>query len=153
MNDQSSLPVQALPDGKAELRLVLQLSWEEVAALGREAGRLAGRLQRPVSLDEAVGHQLRTWSSAAAAARTKEDPPQPRTGVPTSASPMALTVGSAGSPIGSPVEPVRNAVQQPDASVPHPPDTHQTEARPAPAHARVSSLAGRTGTEPTTAVG
>jgi hypothetical protein len=66
MTDQSSIPlqVQALPDGDAELRLVLHLRWEDVAALGQEAGRLAVQLQRPVSLDEAASHRLRTRSAA-----------------------------------------------------------------------------------------
>lgn len=59
MNDRFNPPIQALPDGDAEVRLVLQLPWEVVAALGQEAGRLAAQAQRPVSLDEAVGHRLR----------------------------------------------------------------------------------------------
>ncbi|MFC9268778.1 hypothetical protein ACWGRF_19700 [Streptomyces zhihengii] len=64
MNDRVSPPLQALPDGEAELRLVVRLAWEDVAALGREAGRLATRMQRPVSLDEAAGHRLRLRSGA-----------------------------------------------------------------------------------------
>ncbi|WP_330177380.1 hypothetical protein OG875_30050 [Streptomyces sp. NBC_01498] len=58
MNEFSNL--QALPDGEAELRVVVRLSWEDVAALGQEAGRLAKQMQRPVGLDEAVAHRLRT---------------------------------------------------------------------------------------------
>ncbi|MCP3819985.1 hypothetical protein NLX86_18350 [Streptomyces sp. A3M-1-3] len=64
MNDPVSLPLQALPDGEAELRLVLRLAWEDVAALGQEAGRLATQMQRPVTLDEAASHRLRTRSAA-----------------------------------------------------------------------------------------
>ncbi|NBM18248.1 hypothetical protein [Streptomyces sp. GC420] len=64
MNDRSNIPLQALPDGEAELRLVLRLSWEDVAALGVEAGRLATQMQRPVSLDEAASHKLRTRTAA-----------------------------------------------------------------------------------------
>jgi hypothetical protein len=76
-NDPSSLPLQALPDGDAEVRLVLRLQWEDVAALGQEAGRLAARLQRPVSLDEAASHRLRTRPPAAhAKPASQERPPQ-----------------------------------------------------------------------------
>ncbi|ALC25269.1 hypothetical protein ACH46N_29015 [Streptomyces pristinaespiralis] len=63
MNDRTTPPLQALPDGEAELRLVVRLHWEDVAALGQEAGRLAAQMQRPVSLDEAAGHRLRTRSA------------------------------------------------------------------------------------------
>ncbi|MBL1095587.1 hypothetical protein [Streptomyces coffeae] len=60
MNDRFNPPIQALPDGEAEVRLELHLPWEVVAALGQEAGRLAAQLGRPVSLDESVSHRLRT---------------------------------------------------------------------------------------------
>ncbi|MFF3753649.1 hypothetical protein ACFYYH_24785 [Streptomyces sp. NPDC002018] len=60
MNDSVNAPLQALPDGEAELRLVVRLPWEDVAALGQEASRLAAQMQRPVGLDEAVSHRLRT---------------------------------------------------------------------------------------------
>jgi hypothetical protein len=60
MNEHITVPLQALPDGEAELRLVVRLQWADVAALGQEAGRLATQMQRPVSLDEAVSHRLRT---------------------------------------------------------------------------------------------
>ncbi|MFJ8074532.1 hypothetical protein ACIQ7Q_11525 [Streptomyces sp. NPDC096176] len=63
MNDPITPPLQALPDGEAELRLVVRLHWEDVARLGQEAGRLAAQMQRPVSLDEAAGHRLRTRSA------------------------------------------------------------------------------------------
>ena len=36
---------------------MLHLPWEDVAALGQEAGRLAAQMQRPVTLDEAVSHR------------------------------------------------------------------------------------------------
>lgn len=64
MNDRITPPLQALPDGEAELRLVVRLHWEDVAALGQEAGRLSAQMQRPVSLDEAAGHRLRTRSAS-----------------------------------------------------------------------------------------
>ncbi|MDW4909789.1 hypothetical protein RB628_31755 [Streptomyces sp. ADMS] len=63
MNDRVTPPmqsVQALPNGEAELALVVHLPWEDVARLGQEAGRLATQMQRPVSLDEAVSHRLRS---------------------------------------------------------------------------------------------
>jgi hypothetical protein len=140
MSEQSNLPVQALPDGKAEVRLVLQLSWEDVAALGREAGRLAGRLQRPVGFDEAVAHQLRTWT--AATSRGKEEPPAPstpsRSGVTTAPAPMALTVGQ--QPNGQ----ARQGFQQQDKPVAAMTDGGRPAgAQPPPGSARVSSLAGR----------
>ncbi len=59
MNDRTAQPLIATPDGEAELAVVLRLSWEDVAALGQDAGRLAERMQRPVTLDEAVSHRLR----------------------------------------------------------------------------------------------
>jgi hypothetical protein len=62
MNDRTTPPLQALPDGEAELRLVVRLHWEDVAALGQEAGRLAAQMQRPVGLDEAASHRLRSRS-------------------------------------------------------------------------------------------
>ncbi|MCQ6551954.1 hypothetical protein NPS70_01865 [Streptomyces sp. C10-9-1] len=73
MNDAAGdattpLALHARPDGEAELPLVLRLRWEDVAALGRDAGRLAARLRRPVTLDEAVSHRLRGSASFAPAA-------------------------------------------------------------------------------------
>ncbi|MEV7422753.1 MULTISPECIES: hypothetical protein [unclassified Streptomyces] len=59
MNDRNNAPLHALPDGEAELRLVVRLAWEDVAALGQEASRLAAQVKRPVSLDEAASHRLR----------------------------------------------------------------------------------------------
>jgi hypothetical protein len=57
---QVSPVVQALPDGEAELSLVVRLPWEDVARLGQEAGRLAAQMQRAVTLDEAVSYRLRS---------------------------------------------------------------------------------------------
>ncbi|MBC9726292.1 hypothetical protein [Streptomyces sp. TRM68367] len=62
MNDRNAPPMQALPDGEAELTLVVPLPWEDVARLGQEAGRLASQMQRPVTLEEAVSHRLRSVS-------------------------------------------------------------------------------------------
>lgn len=60
MNDRVAPAMHATPDGEAEISLVVRLPWEDVAALGQEAGRLAARMQRPVTLDEAVSHRLRS---------------------------------------------------------------------------------------------
>ncbi|GAA1193458.1 hypothetical protein GCM10009654_58300 [Streptomyces hebeiensis] len=60
MTGHAGSPVQALPGGEAELRLVVRLEWEDVAALGQEASRLAAQMKRPVSLDEAASHRLRS---------------------------------------------------------------------------------------------
>lgn len=65
MNDRITPPMHALPDGEAELSLVVRLPWEDVARLGQEAGRLASQMQRPVTLDEAVSNRLRSARSAA----------------------------------------------------------------------------------------
>ncbi|MCX5536765.1 hypothetical protein OG785_40150 [Streptomyces sp. NBC_00006] len=60
MPESGQPPLHALPDGEAELAVVLRLTWEDVAAIGQEASRLAARAQRAVTLDEAVSHRLRS---------------------------------------------------------------------------------------------
>ncbi|MEU9136882.1 hypothetical protein AB0D33_13070 [Streptomyces sp. NPDC048404] len=75
MSDRVTPPMHALPDGEAEIALVLHLPWEDVAALGQEAGRLAARMQRPVTLDEAVSHRLRSSRPAAHAKPAQTPPP------------------------------------------------------------------------------
>ncbi|KUN40154.1 hypothetical protein ACIP3D_01150 [Streptomyces longwoodensis] len=72
MNDRVTPAVHALPDGEAEISLVVRLPWEDVARLGQEAGRLAAQTQRPVTLDEAVSHRLRSRPAAAAHAKPAE---------------------------------------------------------------------------------
>ncbi|MGV9509129.1 hypothetical protein ACWDQZ_26385 [Streptomyces tendae] len=67
--------MHALPDGEAEVALVLRLPWEDVARLGQEAGRLAAQTQRPVTLDEAVSHRLRSARAASHARPAGEQPP------------------------------------------------------------------------------
>ncbi|MCX5051739.1 MULTISPECIES: hypothetical protein [unclassified Streptomyces] len=74
MNDRVTPAMQATPDGEAELSLVVRLPWEDVARLGQEAGRLASQMQRPVTLDEAVSHRLRSVRSAAHAKPAGEQP-------------------------------------------------------------------------------
>ncbi|WRZ89926.1 hypothetical protein OHB54_13145 [Streptomyces sp. NBC_01007] len=74
MSDRVTPPMHALPDGEAEIALVLHLPWEDVAALGQEAGRLAARMQRPVTLDEAVSHRLRSSRPAAHAKPAQSTP-------------------------------------------------------------------------------
>ncbi|MEU9111441.1 hypothetical protein AB0D04_06550 [Streptomyces sp. NPDC048483] len=77
MTEPITPPLTALPDGEAELRVVLRLQWEDVAALGQEAGRLAVQLKRPVTLDEAASHRLRGRPSAAHAKPAVQGRPQP----------------------------------------------------------------------------
>ncbi|MFF4269755.1 hypothetical protein [Streptomyces sp. NPDC001536] len=74
MNDRVTPPIHALPDGEAEVAVVLRLPWEDVARLGQDAGRLASQMQRPVTLDEAVSHRLRSTRPAAHAKPAGEQP-------------------------------------------------------------------------------
>ncbi|MEV0975653.1 hypothetical protein [Streptomyces sp. NPDC049915] len=74
MNDRVTPAMHALPDGEAELAVVLRLPWEDVARLGQEAGRLAAQAKRPVTLDEAVSHRLRSRPVAAHAKPAGEQP-------------------------------------------------------------------------------
>jgi hypothetical protein len=80
MNDGVPTAMHALPDGEAELTLVVRLPWEDVARLGQEAGRLASQMRRPVTLDEAVSHRLRSVRGAAHAKPAGEPAPAPTTG-------------------------------------------------------------------------
>ncbi|WP_031046635.1 hypothetical protein [Streptomyces sp. NRRL F-5650] len=75
--------LHALPDGEAEVALVLRLPWEDVARLGQEAGRLAAQTQRPVTLDEAVSRRLRTTRAATHARPAGEQPPAVSAPAPT----------------------------------------------------------------------
>ncbi|MGW1157957.1 hypothetical protein ACWD5Q_15120 [Streptomyces sp. NPDC002513] len=104
MNDRVIPPVHALPDGEAELALVIRLPWEDVARLGQEAGRLASQLQRPVTLDEAVGYRLRSARPGAAHAKPAAQP-QPAAAVPSSASVSSL-------PPRPPAEQARQAIER-----------------------------------------
>ncbi|PWI14864.1 hypothetical protein DI272_12360 [Streptomyces sp. Act143] len=91
MNDRVTPPLHALPDGEAELAVVLRLPWEDVARLGQDAGRLAAQMQRPVTLDEAVSHRLRSSRASAAHAKPAgEQPPAVPSAVPASASVSSL---------------------------------------------------------------
>jgi len=75
MNDRVAPSMHALPDGEAELSVVVRLPWEDVARLGQEAGRLAAQLGRPVTLDEAVSHRLRSARVSAAHAKPGGEQP------------------------------------------------------------------------------
>ena len=77
MNDRVTPAMHALPDGEAELTLVVRLPWEDVARLGQEAGRLATQLRRPVTLEEAVSHRLRSTRVASHAKPAGEQPSPP----------------------------------------------------------------------------
>ncbi|MDQ0993644.1 hypothetical protein [Streptomyces sp. V3I7] len=79
MSDRVTPQMQALPDGEAEISLVVRLPWEDVARLGQEAGRLASQMQRPVTLDEAVSHRLRSTRPSASHARPAGEQPSAMT--------------------------------------------------------------------------
>ncbi|MGC0374036.1 hypothetical protein [Streptomyces sp. SAI-229] len=107
MNDRVTPAMHALPDGEAELTLVVRLPWEDVARLGQEAGRLAAQMRRPVTLEEAVSHRLRSVKSAAHA--------RPASATPASA-PMP-DAGAAGASVASlpsrpPAEQARQAIER-----------------------------------------
>ncbi|UUU25561.1 hypothetical protein [Streptomyces sp. DSM 40750] len=104
MNDRVTPPMHATPDGEAEISLVVRLPWEDVAALGQEAGRLAARMQRPVTLDEAVSHRLRSARPAAAHAKPATAPSAPAA-VTSSASVSSL-------PARPPAEQARQAIDR-----------------------------------------
>lgn len=98
VNGHGNAPLHALPGGEAELRLVVRLAWEDVAALGQEASRLAAQIKRPVSLDEAASHRLRT--RAAHHAKPAQDWPTtapaatPSAALPTASPPAAASTVS-----------------------------------------------------------
>ncbi|MFI6279850.1 hypothetical protein [Streptomyces sp. NPDC050988] len=106
MNDRVTQPLIATPDGEAELALVVRLSWEDVAALGQEAGRLSASMQRPVTLDEAVSHRLRS-RQAGSHARPQQAPPMPPSAV--ASAPAVSTVSSLPR---SPGEQARQAIEK-----------------------------------------
>jgi hypothetical protein len=107
MNDRVTPPMQALPDGEAEISLVVRLPWEDVARLGQEAGRLATQMQRPVTLDEAVSHRLRSARPAAHAKPAGEQPAPMTTGaMSSSASVSALP------PRQQPADQARQAIER-----------------------------------------
>ncbi|MFD7701135.1 hypothetical protein [Streptomyces caelestis] len=102
MNDRVTPAMHALPDGEAELTLVVRLPWEDVARLGQEAGRLASQMQRPVTLDEAVSHRLRSVRGAAHA--------KPPTQAPVPAPDASASVSSL--PSRPPAEQARQAIER-----------------------------------------
>ncbi|MEZ3179187.1 hypothetical protein KYY02_10950 [Streptomyces pimonensis] len=103
MNDRVPTAMHALPDGEAELTLVVRLPWEDVARLGQKAGRLASRMRRPVTLGEAVSHRLRSVRGAAHAKPTEQA--------------QAPDAGAAGASVASlpsrpPAEQARQAIER-----------------------------------------
>jgi hypothetical protein len=105
--------MHALPDGEAEVALVLRLPWEDVARLGHEAGRLAAQRQRPVTLDEAVSHRLRSTRTAAHAKPAGEQPPAVTAPAPVTA-PASMTAPASVSSLPSrpPAEQARQAIDR-----------------------------------------
>ncbi|MCH5672284.1 hypothetical protein [Streptomyces gilvus] len=102
MNDRATPSMHALPDGEAEISLVVRLPWEDVARLGQEAGRLASQMQRPVTLDEAVSHRLRSTRPAAAHAKPAEEQPVA----------MTTTASVSSLPPRPPAEQARQAIER-----------------------------------------
>ncbi|MFF0115179.1 hypothetical protein [Streptomyces prasinus] len=114
MNDRVTAAMQALPDGEAELTLVVRLSWEDIARLGQEAGRLASRMQRPVTLDEAVGHRLRSARPTAAHAKPAgEQPPAAVSAGDTGAAGFAAAGGTSASVSSLPPRPATEHARPP----------------------------------------
>lgn len=105
MNDRVTPPMHALPDGEAELSVVVRLPWEDVARLGQEAGRLAAQMQRPVTLDEAVSHRLRSARGAAHAKPTGEQPAA-------AAMPPSVSASVSSLPSRPPAEQARQAIER-----------------------------------------
>ncbi|MET7273084.1 MULTISPECIES: hypothetical protein [Streptomyces] len=103
--------MHALPDGEAEVALVLRLPWEDVARLGQEAGRLAAQRQRPVTLDEAVSHRLRSTRTAAHAKPAGEQPPAVTAPV-TAPAPMTAPASVSSLPSRPPAEQARQAIDR-----------------------------------------
>ncbi|MEG3626968.1 hypothetical protein [Streptomyces poriticola] len=111
MNDRVGPVMHALPDGEAEVALVLRLPWEDVARLGQEAGRLAAQMQRPVTLDEAVSHRLRSARTAAHAKPAGEQPAA--TPAQAAVPPAPATAASVSSlPSRPPAEQARQAIDR-----------------------------------------
>ncbi|WP_181449639.1 hypothetical protein [Streptomyces cyaneus] len=107
MNDRVTPPMHALPDGEAELSMVVRLPWEDVARLGQEAGRLAAQMQRPVTLDEAVSHRLRSSRPAAAHAKPAGEQPAAAAAMPPSVSASVSSL-----PSRPPAEQARQAIER-----------------------------------------
>ncbi|MFE7270137.1 hypothetical protein [Streptomyces sp. NPDC057623] len=106
MNDRVTPAMHALPDGEAELSVVVRLPWEDVARLGQEAGRLAAQMQRPVTLDEAVSHRLRSARGAAHAKPAGEQP------AAAAAMPPSVSASVSSLPSRPPAEQARQAIER-----------------------------------------
>ncbi|MEU8995488.1 hypothetical protein AB0952_03035 [Streptomyces caniferus] len=102
MTDPGIPQLQATPDGDAEVSLVVRLQWEDVAALGQDAARLAARWKRPVSLDEAASQRLRIRPPATHAKTVTQERAQPAM-ASTTVSPL---------PSRSPQEQARQAIEK-----------------------------------------
>jgi hypothetical protein len=98
--------MHALPDGEAEISVVVRLPWEDVARLGQEAGRLAAQMQRPVTLDEAVSHRLRSARGAAHAKPAGEQP------TAAAAMPPSVSASVSSLPSRPPAEQARQAIER-----------------------------------------
>lgn len=112
MSESGRTPLHALPDGEAELAVVLRLTWEDVAAIGQEASRLAERAQRAVTLDEAVSHRLRS-RPVAAHAKPAQAGPAAAAALPASvAASVPASVPASASNGRAPAEQARQAIDK-----------------------------------------
>ncbi|WP_077797926.1 hypothetical protein [Streptomyces sp. JHA26] len=104
--------MHALPDGEAEVVLVLRLPWEDVARLGQDAGRLAAQMRRPVTLDEAVSHRLRSTRAATHARPAGEQPP-----AVSAPAPVTTPASVSSLPSRPPAEQARQAIDRINGTV------------------------------------
>ncbi|MEU6328642.1 MULTISPECIES: hypothetical protein [unclassified Streptomyces] len=109
MTDPGIPQLQALPEGDAEVSLVIRLQWEDVAALGQDAARLAARWKRPVTLDEAASQRLRIRPPATHAKTVPQERAQPAV-ASTTVSPL---------PSRSPQEQARQAIEKINGTAAH----------------------------------
>ncbi|MFE3882942.1 hypothetical protein ACFXPQ_08490 [Streptomyces lydicus] len=109
MTDPGIPQLQALPEGDAEVSLVVRLQWEDVAALGQDAARLAARWKRPVTLDEAASQRLRIRPPATHAKTVAQERAQPAV--------ASTTVSTL--PSRSPQEQARQAIEKINGTAAH----------------------------------
>lgn len=128
MNDRTTPPLQALPDGEAELRLVVRLHWEDVAALGQEAGRLAAQMQRPVGLDEAASHRLRSRSGGHAKPATATTTTTTAAAVPAGGQHLPPATSVSSLTARSPADSARQAIEKINGTAAPGRDMTQTSA-------------------------
>ncbi|WP_435811658.1 hypothetical protein [Streptomyces decoyicus] len=89
---------------------MVRLQWEDVAALGQDAARLAARWKRPVTLDEAASQRLRIRPPATHAKTVTQERAQQPAMASTTVSPL---------PSRSPQEQARQAIEKINGNASH----------------------------------